>query len=118
MFSQFKLVLDTKYPEIAGLHPLMQRPAERLCELFKDEKDFILGIFGSAITNRCNSFSDLDIVIRFLVDTREERFYDISKRISLARIGVRTDVIFYNGLSKKERLYEEIHENAYPLIIS
>lgn len=60
----------------------------------------------------------MDIVIRFFKDTRIERFYDISKRISLARLGVSTDVIFYNDLSKNERLYEEIHENAYPLIIS
>lgn len=117
-FHKFKLVIDTEYSEIACLHPLMQRPAEKLCCLFANEPDFVLGIFGSAITWKCNSFSDLDIVIRFFIDTRMERFYDVSKRISLAKIGVPTDVIFYNDLAKNERLYEEIHENAYPLIIS
>ena len=114
----FPLVIETKYTEVFGVHPLMQQDCAKLCDFFKDEKGFVLGIFGSSVTWNCRSHSDLDIVIRLFGDESIDRFYKYSRMISRAKLAVETDVIFYNELSDTDMLKSEIRKNAYPLIYS
>lgn len=88
----------------------------KLCEMFQDEDDFVLGVFGSSVTERCGMFSDLDLVIRLFGDVSAERFYGYARKISRAGLSVETDVIFYNELDDDGLLKQEIKKNAYPLV--
>lgn len=115
LFKSFPVVIDTKFQEVEGVHPLMQQDCAKLCELFQNEKNFILGVFGSAVTERCEIFSDLDLVIRLYDDVSPERFYKYSRMISRAGLSVETDVIF-NELREGDLLKQEIREHAYPLV--
>ena len=114
-YKAFPLVVETKYLDVCGVHPLMQEACAKLCEMFSTEPDMALGVFGSSVTSKCNQLSDLDLVIRLRTDDLQ-RFYSLRKRISLANLGVETDVIYFNELENGERLKEEIQNTVYPLI--
>ena len=116
LFKTFPLVVDTEYVEVQGVNPLMQSDCVKLCEMFQDEDDFVLGVFGSSVTERCGMFSDLDLVIRLFGDVSAERFYGYARKISRAGLSVETDIIFYNELDDDGLLKQEIKKNAYPLV--
>lgn len=108
----FPLVSGITDTSLKRIYPLLQRDAARVCDNLSDYNIDII-IFGSALTMKCNAFSDLDICIR-TQQTDTELFYEIRKKIS-ACCEVSTDVIYYNTLEENEPIKKEIDLNGYKL---
>lgn len=108
----FPLVSGVTDMKLKRIYPLLQKEVAGVCETLSDYNIDII-IFGSALTMKCNAFSDLDICIR-TPQTDIDLFYEIRKKISSC-CEVSTDVIYYNTLEQNELIKQEIDLNGYKI---
>ena len=86
------------------------KSVQQIMELL-EEYPVSLIVFGSALTMKCNITSDLDLCIQTTAYDKE-LFYDLAKKIA-CMVDVRTDILYYNDLTKQDRIKEEIDRNGY-----
>ncbi len=107
---KFPVVVECEQEEFRVLqqvYPLMQPDIYKIMKC-KDLKDAVIILFGSALTMRCNSFSDLDIAVK----TREldyELFHAIQARIA-SLVNVECDIIYLNDMNNTEPIINEIQK--------
>lgn len=108
--KKFPLVKGVENPKLRRIYPLMQKSVQQIMELL-EEYPVSLIVFGSALTMKCNINSDLDLCIQTTAYDKE-LFYDLAKKIA-CMVDVRTDILYYNDLTKQDRIKEEIDRNGY-----
>ncbi len=97
-----KIVSD-RYLNVSKIHPLKQRQVNNLINFLK-ENDSVnrIIIFGSSVTNRCRTGSDLD----FYVELDDNK--DFNKAIS----SVISNYDYWNNFTVDSRLLNEIQKKG------
>ena len=103
----FQNITGTDHPWIREIHPLKQRLAAKIADLVQETnlcKRVI--VFGSSISMKCNMYSDIDVAVELINDSRENRNY-VSEIIGETS-NWNYDVIWLNDLDKSERIWDSI----------
>lgn len=87
------------------VHPMFQKTVCRIIEYTKDKFPFItqIVVFGSAVTNRCHSRSDIDLCI--FGD------YNLKFRLPLD-LDVAHDIVWAQHLLPSDELWRDIEEKG------
>ncbi len=108
--KKFPVVVECSKEDFSVLqqvYPLMQSDVYKIMKC-KDLADTVIILFGSALTMRCNSYSDLDIAVK----TRKfdyELFHVIQAKIA-SLVNVDCDIIYMNDITDSEPIRFEIQK--------
>jgi len=107
-FKQYEFPIIVKSNiNLKRIHPLKQRIVNNIYESLKDNKQIEeVYIFGSSTTIRCNKNSDIDIAIRLINDTKENKevISDVINNIC----NYNCDIIWLNSIEKETKLYKNV----------
>ena len=114
----FNLVIENPMSDkIRKIHPLKQAEINDIVEKAKTDRNIKrVIVFGSAITNRCNPFSDVDICIDWNMPSHDEdgvfvkETLDLMKYISLRTKG-NSDVLAYDDI-ENEQMKQAVDEGV------
>ena len=105
----FKKICNCPGVDIRRVFPTKQKVAKKINESFKNDKRIAcIILFGSSVTIRCNSGSDLDLMVR-LSDKQNsnENKNEISEKIQ-ELTDWNADIIWYDRIDKSDRIYKNI----------
>lgn len=108
--KQFPLVEQISDERLRYIYPLMQTRIQKILEIVEPYA-VDMWVFGSAITMKCNAFSDIDICLR--TDAYDQKlFHELSSEIAHS-IDIPVDIIYYNDLEEQDKIRDEILKNGY-----
>lgn len=98
--------IDEAYEDVLKyVHPIMQRDVHAILKILQTRGVGAI-LFGSSITMRCSSFSDIDLAIitaRYDEDLFMQVFREIKRSISYP-----ADILYYNELDRESTIYHEV----------
>lgn len=106
---KFPVVSVTEHFDISRVHPFMQAGAIKISDSVReDDRVVALILFGSSTNIRCNEKSDFDILVRLRDEAVSlETKAEVSEKIQEA-CNWNADLIWYDKLDPKERIYQHI----------
>lgn len=108
--KRFPLMSQLSDKRLCFIYPLMQTKVQTILEII-EPYPVDMWIFGSAVTMKCNAFSDIDVCLR-TEHYDKGLFHKISSEIAHS-INIPVDIIYYNDLHKQDKIREEILKNGY-----
>lgn len=96
------------------VHPLKQRLVMKIAEYVNNTPEIShVCIIGSAISMKCNIYSDLDLIIQLgSAYNSGEVKNKVSERIQELS-DWNTDILWYDHLSEEDRIYQEIERGLF-----
>lgn len=95
------------------VHPLMQKDIETVLLLAQAYPISVI-LFGSSITTRCNSRSDIDLAIT-TKNGEKNTFFDFMSKVK-EHINTPIDFVYCNELVKNGSMWKELCRTGYVLV--
>ena len=105
----FKEIYECEKVDMRRIFPTKQLFVKKIHERFEDDDRIAcIIVFGSAVSNLCNKWSDLDLLVRLKEDAVNlDNKNDISEVIQ-ELCDWNADIIWYDRIDKSDRIYENI----------
>ena len=105
----FNKVCECEKVKIERVFPTKQLLVKRIHDSFKNDARVVcMVLFGSSVSIKCNSQSDIDLLVRLSEENiNSETKNDISEKIQELS-GWNADIIWYDRLKPQDRIYNRI----------
>lgn len=105
----FKVIYNDDKIEMRRIFPTKQIFVKRIREQFRnDDRIACIMVFGSAVSIKCNKWSDIDLLVRLKDNAvSNSNKNEISECIQ-ELCDWNADIIWFDRIDKKDRIYNEI----------